>query len=120
MRVSESVRGLRVHCQWLAAVEDLKAEGDGKPLEVHTPGMKTIEDVAKFLGVSPKNKMKTLALMKYTNDFNRFESPIVPFTLYKILKMLRWPDNGTPGAYTSGGHEMLDRVLALVLGGGSE
>jgi prolyl-tRNA synthetase len=30
---------------------------------VHTPGMKTIEDVAKFLGVSPKNKMKTLALM---------------------------------------------------------
>ena len=26
-------------------------------------GMKTIEDVAKFLGVSPKNKIKTLALM---------------------------------------------------------
>ena len=47
----------------LAAVEDLKAEGDGTPLEVHTPGMKTIDDVAKFLGVSPKNKMKTLALM---------------------------------------------------------
>src|SRR6201997_3699574 len=47
----------------LAAVEDLKPEGDGKPVEVHTPGMKTIEDVAKFLGVSPKNKMKTLALM---------------------------------------------------------
>jgi len=47
----------------LAAVEDLEAEGDGKPLEVHTPGMKTIEDVAKFLGVSPRNKMKTLALM---------------------------------------------------------
>jgi prolyl-tRNA synthetase len=46
-----------------AVVEDLKAEGDGKPLGVHTPGMKTIEDVAKFLGVSPKNKMKTLALM---------------------------------------------------------
>src|SRR5262249_48317541 len=36
-------------------------EGDGKPLLVHTPGMKTIEDVAKFLGVSPKNKIKTLA-----------------------------------------------------------
>lgn len=35
-----------------------------------------------------------LALMKYTNDLNRFESPIVPFTLYKILKLLRWPDNG--------------------------
>jgi prolyl-tRNA synthetase len=44
----------------LAPVEDLKAEGDGQPLEVHTPGQKTIEDVARFLGVSPKNKIKTL------------------------------------------------------------
>ena len=47
----------------LEPVADLGAEGDGKPLEVHTPGQKTIEDVAKFLGVSPKNKIKTLALM---------------------------------------------------------
>ncbi|HEX8816153.1 MAG TPA: proline--tRNA ligase [Terriglobales bacterium] len=47
----------------LDAVEDLKSEGDGRPLEVHTPGQKTIEDVARFLGVSPKNKIKTLALM---------------------------------------------------------
>ena len=45
----------------LGHVEDLKSEGDGKPLEVHTPGQKTIEDVAKFLGVSPKNTIKTLA-----------------------------------------------------------
>jgi prolyl-tRNA synthetase len=44
-------------------VEDLRSEGDGKPFEVHTPGQKTIEDVARFLGVSPKNKIKTLALM---------------------------------------------------------
>jgi prolyl-tRNA synthetase len=47
----------------LDRVDDLPAEGDGKPLEVHTPGQKTIEEVAKFLGVSPKNKIKTLALM---------------------------------------------------------
>src|SRR5215467_15847866 len=47
----------------LEAVEDLKPEGDGNPVEVHTPGMKTIEDVAKYLGVSPKNKIKTLAMM---------------------------------------------------------
>ena len=47
----------------LDVVEDLWPQGDGKPLEVHTPGQKTIEDVAKFLGVSPKNKIKTLALM---------------------------------------------------------
>jgi len=47
----------------LESVADLAAEGDGKPLEVHTPGQKTIEEVAKFLGVSPKNKIKTLAYM---------------------------------------------------------
>jgi len=47
----------------LGAVDDLWPEGDGRPLEVHTPGQKTIEDVARFLGVSAKNKIKTLALM---------------------------------------------------------
>ena len=47
----------------LEPVADLAPEGNGEPLEVHTPGMKTIEDVARFLGVSPKNKIKTLALM---------------------------------------------------------
>jgi prolyl-tRNA synthetase len=52
----------------LEAVADLKAEGNGSPLEVHTPGQKTIEDVAKFLGVSPKNKIKTLALMAEEKD----------------------------------------------------
>jgi prolyl-tRNA synthetase len=52
----------------LAAVEDLAGEGDGTPFLVHTPGQKTIEDVAKFLGVSPKNKIKTLALMAEEKD----------------------------------------------------
>src|ERR1700675_106124 len=52
----------------LARVEDLKPEGDGQPLEVHTPGQKTIEDVARFLGVSPKNKIKTLAMMTTEED----------------------------------------------------
>src|ERR1700724_2690868 len=46
----------------------LSVEGDGKPVEVHTPGMKTIEDVARFLGVSPKNKIKTLAYMAEEPD----------------------------------------------------
>src|SRR5258708_315083 len=48
------------------AVEDLP--GDGKPEEVHTPGMKTIEEVAKFLGVSPTQKIKTLAYMELEDD----------------------------------------------------
>ncbi len=52
----------------LEPVADLQPEGDGKPLEVHTPGQKTIEDVARFLGISPKNKIKTLALMIDAQD----------------------------------------------------
>ena len=52
----------------LEPVQDLSPEGDGKPLEVHTPGQKTIEEVARYLGVSPKNKIKTLALMTDSQD----------------------------------------------------
>src|SRR3984957_4783299 len=52
----------------LALVVDLAAEGDGQPIEVHTPGQKTIEDVARFLGVSPKNKIKTLAMVATEED----------------------------------------------------
>jgi prolyl-tRNA synthetase len=57
----------------LEPVQDLESEADGKPLEVHTPGQKTIEDVARFLGVSPKNKIKTLAYMaeKPSADLSR-------------------------------------------------
>ena len=47
----------------LDLIEDLVPSGDGKPEFVHTPGQKTIEQVAKFMGVSPKNKIKTLAYM---------------------------------------------------------
>src|SRR5258708_2211786 len=50
----------------LPSAEDLP--GDGKPEEVHTPGMKTIDEVAKFLGVSPTQKIKTLALMQLEDD----------------------------------------------------
>jgi prolyl-tRNA synthetase len=50
----------------LGAVEDLP--GDAPPDLVHTPGMKTIEEVAKFLGVSPTQKIKTLALMQVEPD----------------------------------------------------
>jgi prolyl-tRNA synthetase len=59
----------------LDPVADLAPEGDGKPLEVHTPGQKTIEDVARFLGVSPKNKIKTLALMIDSREEKSGASP---------------------------------------------
>ncbi|MFZ0758414.1 MAG: proline--tRNA ligase, partial [Candidatus Sulfotelmatobacter sp.] len=52
----------------LGPVDDLAPEGDGNPVEVHTPGQKTIEEVARFLGVSPRNKIKTLALMADAKD----------------------------------------------------
>jgi prolyl-tRNA synthetase len=52
----------------LETVDDLPPVGDGLPLEVHTPGQKTIEDVARFLGMSPKNNVKTLALMITDED----------------------------------------------------
>ncbi len=35
---------------------------------MHTPGQKTIEDVARFLGVSPKHMIKTLAMMITEED----------------------------------------------------
>jgi prolyl-tRNA synthetase len=50
----------------LPPAEDLP--GEGQPELVHTPGMKTIEDVARFLGVSPTQKIKTLALMQVEHD----------------------------------------------------
>src|SRR5579884_2914350 len=63
------------------AVPDVSDFGDGTPELVHTPGMKTIDEVAKFLGVSPKNKMKTLAFMaiKPTKKGDTQEEPVVAF-----------------------------------------
>src|SRR5438105_13830596 len=58
-------------------VEDLAPSG-AKPELVSTPGMKTIEEVAKFLGISPKNKIKTLALMAIWQDAKTKEQKTRP------------------------------------------
>ena len=65
----------------LDLVEDLKASGNGSPELVHTPGMKTIEEVARFLGISPKQKIKTLALVGtwVTEEGKRLDWPIAVF-----------------------------------------
>jgi prolyl-tRNA synthetase len=84
----------------LAAVDDLAAAGDGKPLEVHTPGQKTIEDVARFLGVSPKNKMKTLALMMEEKDAKTGKPK-----LRAVVLLLR------------GDHQMNEAKVSSALGG---
>ena len=88
----------------LAAVEDLKMEGDGSPLEVHTPGQKTIEDVARFLGVSPKNKIKTLAMMITEMDDNSAKAPGKSRQRAAVLLM-------------RGDHQMNEAKLSTAVGG---
>jgi len=66
----------------LEVVEDLKPEGDGKPLLVHTPGKGAIADVAEFLKVSPKQDIKAVAYMALkTSDGGgkKLEQPVVVF-----------------------------------------
>ncbi|MGP8092926.1 MAG: proline--tRNA ligase [Candidatus Sulfotelmatobacter sp.] len=66
----------------LDAVEDLKPEGDGKPLLVYTPGKGAIADVAEFLKVSPKQDIKAVAYMalKTSDDGSKkLEQPVVAF-----------------------------------------
>jgi prolyl-tRNA synthetase len=84
----------------LAPVEDLKPEGDGSPLEVHTPGQKTIGDVARFLGVSSKNKIKTLAMMATETDAKTGK----PRARAVVLLM-------------RGDHQMNDAKLSTAVGG---
>jgi prolyl-tRNA synthetase len=84
----------------LAGVEDLTLEGGGESIEVHTPGMKTIEDVARFLGVSPKNKIKTLALMAEESDPKTKKKKLRP-----IVLLMR------------GDHQMNEAKLAVAVGG---
>jgi prolyl-tRNA synthetase len=65
----------------LDQVDDLAATGNGKPELVETPGMKTIEEVAAFLKVSPKQKMKTLAYMAVEkgDDGKEKLTPVIAF-----------------------------------------
>jgi prolyl-tRNA synthetase len=84
----------------LAPVEDLKPEGDGQPLEVHTPGQKTIEEVARFLGVSPKNKIKTLAMMVVEQSAKTGKAPA-----RAVVLLLR------------GDHQMNEAKLSTAVGG---
>jgi prolyl-tRNA synthetase len=81
-------------------VEDLAAEADGKPHEVHTPGQKTIEEVARFLNVSPKNKIKTLAMMVEDGDKKSEKAKPRP-----VVVLLR------------GDHQLNESKLSAALGG---
>jgi prolyl-tRNA synthetase len=65
----------------LAPIEDLKPEGDGQPLLVHTPGKGAIADVAEFLKISAKQDIKTVAYMaqKPGADGKTQEQPVTVF-----------------------------------------
>ncbi len=65
----------------LAPVEDLKPEGDGQPLLVHTPGKGAIADVAEFLQISAQQDIKTVAYMAQNAGADRktIEQPVIVF-----------------------------------------
>ncbi|HXW90060.1 MAG TPA: proline--tRNA ligase [Terriglobales bacterium] len=82
-------------------VEDLPPEGDGQPLLVHTPGQKTIEEVARYLGVSPHHKIKTLAYVLGEKDAKSGKAK--PRAIVVLLR---------------GDHQLNEAKLAPALGGG--
>ena len=65
----------------LAPIDDLKADGDGKPLLIHTPGKGAIADVAEFLGISALQDIKAVAYMAQNPDKSgkTLEQPVIVF-----------------------------------------
>jgi prolyl-tRNA synthetase len=65
----------------LAPIEELKPEGDGQPLLIHTPGKGAIADVAEFLKISATQDIKTVAYMAQRpgKDGKTQEQPVVVF-----------------------------------------
>ncbi|HEX7289413.1 MAG TPA: proline--tRNA ligase, partial [Candidatus Angelobacter sp.] len=88
----------------LPPAQDLPDDGSG-PKEVHTPGMKTIEEVAKFLGVSPTQKIKTLALMQVEDDPQKPGKPPNEKKTRPVIVLLR------------GDHQLNEAKLTAALGG---
>jgi prolyl-tRNA synthetase len=84
----------------LRPVDDLAPEGNGQFLEVHTPGLKTIEDVARYLKVSPANKMKTLAMMGEQADAKTGKAKARPVVVF-----------------VRGDHQLNETKLSSALGG---
>jgi prolyl-tRNA synthetase len=82
------------------SVQDLAPEGNGAPLLVHTPAVKTIGDLAQYLNVSPKNSMKTLAFIAEDNDSRPTERQ-----KQAVVAFLR------------GDHELKEAKLSKAIGG---
>ena len=83
----------------LEAVEELAETNGGEPEEVHTPGQKTIDDVATFLKMSAKNNLKTLAFMATRKDAKGVE------TSRPVIVLMR------------GDHQMNEAKFSSAIGG---
>jgi prolyl-tRNA synthetase len=79
---------------------DLAPEGNEAPLLVHTPGVKTIGDLALYLNVSPKNNMKTLAYIAEETDSKSTE-----------------PKKRAVVAFLRGDHQLNEAKLSKAIGG---
>lgn len=80
--------------------DDLPAEGNGRPIHVYTPGLKTIEEVAEYLGIPAKNHIKTLA---YTADL--LDSKTAQPTPRPVIALLQ------------GDHPLNEAKLSATIGG---
>jgi len=64
----------------LRPVDDLPSRGNGQPLKVSTPALRTIEDVSRELGVRPDQTIKGVALLATYKAANGIiEIPVIAF-----------------------------------------
>ncbi len=60
----------------------LELEGGEKPEEIHTPNIKTIDELSDFLEISPKNQMKTLCFMAVNENAPEGNPKFVPVIVF--------------------------------------
>jgi prolyl-tRNA synthetase len=88
----------------LAVVGNLAATGDGMPEEVHTPGQRTIDEVAAYLGVQSVHQMKAMAYIVEHPDSDEKQIRIVGKTRAVV-------------AFLRGDHQLSETKLAAIAGG---
>ncbi|MGE5114326.1 MAG: proline--tRNA ligase [Acidobacteriaceae bacterium] len=64
----------------LEPVQEL--EGGDMPEEIHTPNIKTIDELSNFLEISPKNQMKTLCFMAVNQNASEGQAKEIPVIVF--------------------------------------
>jgi prolyl-tRNA synthetase len=88
----------------LPAVDDLAAMGDGSPELVHTPDLRTIDEVGAFLGVQRVHQMKTMAYIVEHPDSDEKQIKVVGKTRAVV-------------AFLRGDHQLSETKLSAIAGG---